>query len=192
MRSRTVTALAIMILVSGLMLLGTVRVRAADPSTVPISELEDELTDIEQELTGLERQIDALLEDLVDPKITSLSVFFSSQSIRGHVPASIQVQLDDQLLTNRKFDETDRLLLVRGGALEVYSGVTDPAFHDLTVECFLTSEAPQGGIISSGKATFKFEARRAVANFLEITLAEDPAKKADPYKLSARNWSKEP
>lgn len=192
MRLKAVAVLAITILISGAIALPIVQAETADSGTVPVSELEDELTGIEKELTGLEKEIDALLEDLVDPRITSLSVFFSSRNIRGQVPASIQIQLDGELLTTREFTETDRLILVRGGAIEVYSGIAEPVSHNLTVECFLTSGGPQGVIMSTGKTTFKFEARRTMANFLEIALTEDPAKKAATYKLSARHWSKEP
>ena len=192
MRLITTTILAIIILLSGTLALTTVQAETSNSRTVPVRELEDELTGIEQELTSLEKEIDDLLEDLVDPKITSLSVFFSSQNIRGQVPASIQIKLDGELLTTREFAETDRLVLVRGGALEVYSGIAEPVSHSLTVECFLSSGEPQSGITSTGKAIFKFEARRAMANFLEIALTEDLAKKAATYKLSARHWSREP
>jgi len=189
---RATVILGIILLISGTTALPTVKAEAGDSGIVPVSELEKELTGIEQELTSLEKEIDTLLEDLVDPTITSLSVFFSSQNIRGQVPASIQIRLDGELLTTRDFSETDRLVLVRGGALEVYSGIAEPVAHDLTVECFLSSGELPGGITSTGRATYKFQAKRAVANFLEIALAEDLTKKAAPYKLSARHWSKEP
>ena len=192
MRLRTTTALAIILLLSGIIAQATVQAETGRSGTASVSELEDELTGIEQELTGLEKEIDVLLEDLVDPKITSLSVFFSSQNIRGKVPASVQIQLDGELLTSREFTETDRLVLIRGGAIEIYSGIAEPVSHTLSVECFLSSGEPQGGITSTGKAIFKFKARRAMANFLEITLTEDPVKKATTYKLGARHWSKEP
>jgi len=192
MRLKITTVLAVIFLISGTIALDTVQAETSTTRTVPVRELEDELTGIEQELTGLEKEIDALLEDLVDPKITSLSIFFSSQNIRGQVPASIHIQLDGELLTTREFAETDRLVLIRGGAIEVYSGIAEPVSHNLAVECFLSSGEPQDGITSTGKAIFKFEARRAAANFLEIALTEDSAKKAATYKLNARHWSKEP
>lgn len=192
MRLITTTVLAIIILLSVTLALTSVQAETGNSRTVPVKELENELTGIEQELTSLEKEIDELLEDLVDPKITSLSVFFSSRNIRGQVPVSIQIQLDGELLTSRGFDETERLILVRGGSIEVYSGIAKPVSHSLTVECFLSSGESQDGIASTGKATFKFEARRTMANFLEITLTEDPAKKTVTYKLSARHWSKEP
>ena len=180
------------LLISGTTALPVAKAETGEPGARSISELERDLTDIEKELTSLEKEIDTLLEDLVDPKITSLSVFFSSQNIRGQVPVSIQIQLDSELLTTREFTETDRLVLIRGGSLEVYSGIAEPVSHNLSVECFLSSGEAPGGIISTGKATYKFQANRAAANFLEIALAEDPTRKVSPFKLSARHWSKEP
>jgi hypothetical protein len=192
MRLRIKTALAIILLMSGIIAQATVQAETSPSRAVPVSELEDELTDIEQELTGLEKEIDVLLEDLVDPKITSLSVFFSSQSISGKVPVSLQIQLDGELLTSKEFVETDRLVIIRGGAIEVYSGIAEPVSHNLSVECFLSSGELQDGITSTGKAIFKFDARRAMANFLEISLSQDPANKPTTYKLEARHWSMEP
>jgi len=189
---RATVILAITLLISGTTALPIVKAETAGSGTKSVSELEKDLTDIEQELTSLEKEIDTLLEDLVDPKITSLSVFFSSQNLRGQVPVSIQIQLDGELLTTREFTETDRLILIRGGALEVYSGIAEPVNHNISIECFLSSGEAPGGITSTGKATYKFQANRAAANFLEIALAEDLTRKVSPYKLSARHWSKEP
>lgn len=192
MRLKIITIAITIFFVSGIIFLTAHRVDAADARTVPVNELEDGLTDIEKELTNMEKEIDTLLEDLVDPKITSLSVFFSSQSIPGQVPVSIQLQMDSELLTTREFAETDRLVLLRGGAIEIYTGIAEPISHTLAVECLLSTGDPQGGIRSTGKTVFKFETGRAMANFLEITLSTDPIKKETTYKLNARHWSKEP
>ena len=193
MMLRRTIIVAITILIAGTFSLPALRAETAGSGApVPIRELEDELTGIEQELTGLEKEIDALLEDLVDPKITSLSVFFSSQNIHGQVPVSLQIRMESEFLASRDFDETDRLVLIRGGAIEVYSGIAEPVSHNLSVECFLTSSDAPGQIIRTGKTVFRFEARRSVANFLEITLGQDPEKKPASYKLNARHWSREP
>lgn len=192
MRYKTITFLAAMLLIPGTVMLTGLNARAAEPGTVNVGDLENELTAIEKELTDLEKEIDTLLEDLVDPKLTSLAVFFESQSIRGQVPLSLQIQLDGKLLTTREFGETDRLVLIRGGAIEVYSGIAEPVAHNISVECILSSGQPEGGVISSGKSTFRFEAVRARSNFLEIGLSSDPTSKTPVYKLSARHWSREP
>ena len=193
-KSLTTWSLAILILFTGAVLPG----HAADAgkpqasSPVPIEELESELTDIEKELTDLEKQIDTMLEDLVDPKLTSVSVFFASQQLKGKVPASLLLTLDGDPLASIKFEETDRLVLIRGGALEVHSGIIDPGSHTLSVESILVSSAPGQENISTGKTSFKFEARRAAANFLEIALSEDLIRKPAGYQMNARSWSKEP
>jgi len=192
MRSRITTILAIILMLSGAMGLSTPDARAQDPGPVTVHELEDELTDIELLLTTLEKEIDTLMADLVDPKITSLSVFFSTREVHGQGPVSIQILLDDTLIASREFDETDRLVLAQGGALEVYSGITEPVPHKLTVECFLASGELPGQVTKTGKAVYKFDAKRSMANFLEIALAEDPGKKANTFLLSARHWTKEP
>lgn len=193
MTLKRTTVLALTFLITGTLFLPVLWAEtpgSGPPSTV--RQLEDELTGIERELTGLEREIDELLEDLIDPKITSLSIFFSSQNIRGQVPVSIQVRLEDKLLASKDLDETDRLVLIRGGAIEIYSGIAEPVSHNLGVECFLTSGDGSGEVTSTGQTVFKFDTRRSAANFLEITLNQDPEKKPASFKVSARHWSREP
>jgi len=192
MRLKIFTVIITIFLTSGTIFLGVPPAGAVDPQTVPVSELEDELTAIEKELTDLEKEIDVLLEDLVDPRITSLSVFFAAQNIRGQVPVLLQVQLDGAPLTSREITEADRLVLVRGGAIEVHSGITEPVSQNLAVECILSSKELPEGVSSTGKEIFKFEPVRARANFIEITLSEEFINKTPVLKLGARHWSKEP
>lgn len=192
MRLRIISALTMIVLFTGAAGFLTAPVRAQEPGPEKINELENELTDIELLLTTLEKEVDTLLADLVDPRITTLSVFFSTRDIRGQGPVSIQVLLDDEMIATRKFDDTDRLVLGRGGTIEVYSGTAEPVPHKLTVECFIAPSEPAGQVITTGKAVYKFETKRSVTNFLEIALAEDSEKKVNTYTLSARHWTKEP
>ena len=191
MRLKIVTAIFTMFITPGIIFLWAPRAVAADPQIAPVSELENELTAIERELTDLEKEIDVLLEDLVDPKVTSLSVFFSAGNVRGRVPVSLQVQLDGALLATRELTQDDRLILVRGGAIKIHSGMAEPVAQNLAVECILSSSEPAGKVTSTGEAVFRFEPVRARENFIEITLSEDLSNKTSGLKLNARYWSKE-
>ena len=186
--------LAHIVLMSLMCLITALPIAAQEMMEAPatIEELERELTGIEEELLDLESRIDSMLGELVDPRITSLSVFFSSSEIRGRTPNSIQLILDGDPLTAREFSETERLILLRGGALEVYAGISDPALHTLIVVCALSSGTSGADASNTAKAAFEFENKRSAANFLEITLAEDLSNKSPDLVLSARHWSKEP
>lgn len=192
MHLKEIALLAAAVVTVILMLPAAALADAAAPTTSNVNELEKELTAIESELSGLEEEIDILLEDLVDPRITSFAIFFASQEIPGQVPAFLEIHLDGELLTSLRFSETDRLVLIRGGAIEVYSGITDPVRHDIVVECTLTSREAQNGLSSTGKSTFRFDAIRARANYLEISLIRDEETKPPSIKLSSRFWYKEP
>ena len=150
MRIKIITLVFTMFLTAGITFLWAPRAEAVDPEVAPVSELEDELTAIERELTDLEKEIDVLLEDLVDPRITSLSIFFAARDIRGRVPVSLQVHLDGKLLTARQLTENDRLVLVRGGAIEIHSGTAEPVSQNLSVECILSSSEPPDKVSSTG------------------------------------------
>jgi hypothetical protein len=164
----------------------------ADSAQQPIVELEEELSLIENELNVLEERVDSLMEDLVDPKITSFSLFFSSKTAEVGIPLSLEVRMNNLPLVTRELSEIDRLVLVRGGAIEVYSGVTEPMEHTIDMRCFIQDNTGRSDEVGSAKAVFKFEPHRASANFIEITLSTGQDRKKELYSLTAKHWSKEP
>jgi len=164
----------------------------AQDAIVPIDDLEKELSSIESKVLELELNIDNMLESLVDPKITSISIFFSSGQITGRVPISVDMHIDGKKISSRTFSEIDRLVLLRGGTIEVYGGIIEPKSHTLAISCLLSSTDKSDFEQSTGKGTFKFEPRRASANFFEISLTEKSSRKGDQIKLNARHWSREP
>ncbi|TNF48549.1 hypothetical protein EP232_02290 [bacterium] len=164
----------------------------ADSGQQPIGELEEELSLIENELNMLEKKVDNLMKDLVDPKITSFSLYFSSKSADVGIPLSLEVRLNNLPLVTRELSETDRLVLFRGGAIEVYSGVTEPMEHTIDLRCFIQDKTGRSDEVGSANAVFKFEPHRASANFIEITLSKGQDRKTEPYSLTAKHWSKEP
>ncbi len=163
----------------------------ADSGQQSVGELEEELSLIENELNTLENRVDKLMEDLIDPKITSISLYFSSKTADVGIPLSLEIRMDDRPLVTRELSETDRLVLIRGGAIEIYSGVTEPMEHTIDLRCLVqtTGDSRQ---IGTARAVFKFEPHRASANFIEITLSKGQDRKTEPYSLTAKHWSKEP
>ncbi len=67
-----------------------------------ISGLETELSQIEQRLNTIEKKVNSLLEDLVDPKITSVSLFFSSSGRIQAIPLSLEIRMDDHRSEERR------------------------------------------------------------------------------------------
>lgn len=164
----------------------------ADSGQQSVGELEEELSLIENELNTLENRVDKLMEDLIDPKITSISLYFSSKTADVGIPLSLEIRMDDRPLVTRELSETDRLVLIRGGAIEIYSGVTEPMEHTIDVRCFIRNGTGRSDGVGSANAVFKFEPHRASANFIEITLSKGQDRKTEPYSLTAKHWSKEP
>ena len=164
----------------------------ADSHQRNVEEFEEELSLIEKELSVLEERVDNLMEDLVDPKITSFSLFFSSKTAETGIPLSLEVRMNNEPLVTRELSETDRLILLRGGAVEVYSGVTEPMEHTIDLRCFIQDSTGKSSEVGSAKAVFKFAPHRASANFIEITLSRGQERKTEPFSLTAKHWSKEP
>ncbi|UCF30629.1 MAG: hypothetical protein JSV26_11350 [bacterium] len=181
--------LFLLIIVAVYSLSGTVC--RADADSESLDALEEELTEIEQELVTLEQKVDGLLEDLIDPKVTSFSIFFSQADHRESTPLSLEFRVDGQLLAARQLSEADRLVLLKGGALEIYSGVIEPGTHNITVQGLMRSNAAADPAGQSIKAVFKFEPRRASSNFVEIILSTKDMNRGASYILSAKYWAKE-
>lgn len=173
---------------------GTVHSQEPGPEKkTPVSDLESELSAIEGDLTDLEQKVENLLEDLVTPRVSSIVIFFSTEELTGLVPSALEVRLDKDPLLTRELSETDRLVLDKGGAIEVFSGTIEPAPHTLTVSCFLSvSQSRQSPVLSTVKKTFKIVPVRASTNFVEISLAQGKDTGKPSLILTARHWHKEP
>ena len=162
-----------------------------DSPAPSMDQLEEELSLIEEEIISLEKKVDRLLEDLVDPKVTSMAIFFSSANLVGGIPVALELKLDDLPLVTRELSETDRLVLLRGGAVEVFSGMIDPEPQNLSVRCHLASDLDTSLEERSAQSIFKISPQRSSANFIEVSLSAGRDKKEKEFELSARHWSKE-
>lgn len=166
---------------------------AAAAGKTPLSDLENELTAIEKDLSDLEIRVDTLLEDLVNPKVSSLVLFFSATDLSGFAPAVLEVRLDDKPLATKNLSETDMLVLDDGGSIQFYSGPVGNGEHELSVKCILTPVGINSGSpTASYKKVFRISLQRTAANFVEITLSDGLDTDKQPFILTARHWYREP
>ncbi len=156
-----------------------------------IKELETELTGIEKELAVLQQKVDLLLQDLIDPRITSVAVFFTSESVRDRVPRALEVLLNGRPLASREFSETDRLVLLKGGSLEIHTGIIDARSQTLTFRCTVGGGKPgeTGGEMAA--STFALDPVRSTRNFVEVSLSRGADPKVAPFVLTAKTWARE-
>ncbi len=163
---------------------------AAEQRPAPtLKELEGELTGIEKELTALQQKVDVLLQDLVDPRITTISVFFTAES-KERLPLVLEVLLNGRPLATREFSETDRLVLLKGGSLEIHTGIVDPRPQTLTLRATVASRPGEAGG-DMVAASFSVEPVRAAQNFVEVTVAKGPDPKTQPLALTAKTWTRD-
>ena len=171
-----------------------VRTQESEPEKMtPASELERELTEIEGNLTELEEKVEHLLEDFINPRISSIVLFFSSEEQSELVPITLEVRLDENPLITKDLSETDRLVLAKGGAIEIFSGTIEPVSHTLTVSYFLSdSQSRQSLDLNTRKKIFKIVPKRASTNYVEISLSKSKDTRKPSPILNARHWYKEP
>ncbi len=171
-----------------------VRTQGTEPAKkTPASELEGELTEIEGNLTELEEKVERLLDDFINPRISSIVLFFSSEELNGLVPATLEVRLDENPLITKDLSEIDRLVLAKGGAIEIFSGTIEPISHTLTVSYFLSDfQSRQSPDLNTRKKIFKIVPKRASTNYVEISLSRSKDTRKPSPILSARHWYKEP
>jgi hypothetical protein len=167
--------------------------RAADsPAAVPtIKELEAELTGIERELSALQQKVDVLLQDLVDPRITSVAVFFTSESVKDRAPLALEVLLNGRPLATRDFSETDRLVLIKGGSMEIHTGIIDARSQTLTFRCTVGTGRPGETGNEMAASTFALDPVRATRNYVEVSLSRGADPKVASFVLTAKTWARE-
>jgi hypothetical protein len=154
-----------------------------------VKELENELAGIEKELSVLQQKVDLLLQDLVDPRLTTVSVFFATEPLKDRVPLALEVLLNGRPLVTRQFSETDRLILAKGGSLEIHTGIVDARQQSMTFRCTVSAVPGQPGDMAA--STFGLDPVRATKNFVEVELARGADPKIAPFVLTAKTWSRE-
>ena len=101
--------------------------------TSAISEIAERAETLKKQLVDLNRELYQFEEDLLYPANTQVAVFLSLSANSTFLLDSIELQLDDKLITSYLYKENEILALRRGGIQRLYVGSLSDGKHKLTV-----------------------------------------------------------
>lgn len=104
--------------------------------------LDSEIQDLKKEVVELNRDLFILEEELLFPSSTQVAVFLSVDTGTFFSLDSVQLKLNDKVVSNYLYTEREVDALQRGGVQRIYTGNLKAGDHELVA--FFTGKGPNG------------------------------------------------
>ena len=119
-------------------------VLAADTShteeSPPASQLDNEVQALKKEVLNINRELFMIEEDILYPESTQFTVFLSLDIGDFFDLDSVQVRIDDKIVTNYLYTKRELTALRKGGVQRLYQGNLKSGDHEITA--FLIGKGP--------------------------------------------------
>jgi len=116
--------------------------------------LDKQIQDVKQEVLDLNRDLFVLEEELLFPASTQVAVFLSVDVGEFFQLDSVQLKLDNKVVTNYLYTERENAALLRGGVQRLYLGNLRTGKHELVA-------------VFTGKGTHERDYKRATTHIFE-------------------------
>jgi len=158
-----------------------VSLNAAEVSSEQIKGLDEQVQDIKKDVLELTSELTRLEEKLLFPSNTQVSLFVSLIDDKGFVLDSMQIKLDNKIVSQHLYTYKELEALRAGGVQRIYTGNIKTGDHDL-VASFI-------GRTKSGneyQRSESFTVTKAVGpKFVEIQITGDSA---SDKTVSFKDW----
>lgn len=104
--------------------------------------LDSEIQDLKKEVVELNRDLFILEEELLFPSSTQVAVFLSVDTGTFFSLDSVQLKLDDKIVSNYLYTGREVSALHQGGVQRIYTGNLKAGDHELVA--FFTGKGPNG------------------------------------------------
>lgn len=148
----------------------------------PDSELQQEIKDLKKEVLTLNRNLFILEEDLLFPANTQFNVFLSVNAGQLFALDSVELKIDDKVVTHYLYTERELNALKRGGVQRLFQGNLASGEHEI-IALFI-GKGPNGRDYRRG-TTLKLE-KGSDPQFVELQILDDPSKEQPLFE--AREW----
>jgi hypothetical protein len=95
-------------------------------------DIDDDLQALKKEVMQLNKQLFILEEELLYPSSTQLAVFLSLDVGKFFTLDSVELRIDDKVVTNYLYTKRELEALARGGVQRLYLGNLHTGEHELT------------------------------------------------------------
>ena len=155
---------------------------AAPEAGAPPATLDARIQDVKGDVIRLNRDLLVLEEELLFPANTQVALFVSMDVGKLFSLESVQIKLDDKVVSNHLYTPLEVHALHRGGVQRLYLGNLKTGDHELVA--FFTGQGPHDRDYTRG-ATVKFEKSRE-PKYIELQI-KDSAGKLQP-EFAVKVW----
>ena len=144
----------------------------AASASAPAPGLDTRIQDLKSDVIRLNRDLLVLEEELLFPANTQVAVFVSMDVGKLFELESVQIKLDDKVVTNYLYTPLEVQALHRGGVQRVHVGNLKSGEHEIVA--FFTGKGPHERDYKRG-TTIKFE-KGTDAKYIELQIKDSTGK----------------
>jgi hypothetical protein len=170
------------ILAGGLLLAATLSAALAEPASHDAAGLDASIQSLKQDVIALNRDLFILEEDLLYPANTQLAVFVSLDVGDFFELDSVQLKVDDKVVTNYLYTRREVEALHRGGIQRLYMGNLKAGDHELVA--IYTGKGPNGRDYRRGANLVV--SKNLGAKYVELKIVDNPSSEQPDFSI--REW----
>ena len=152
---------------------------AVPPAQQKQTELDQNIQSMKKEVLDLNRDLLLLEEELLFPANTQFSVFLSMDVGDLFNLDSVQLRLDDKIVTNHLYTEREVAALRRGGVHRLYLGNLASGKHELVA--YFTGQGPEHRDYRRG--TTVVVTKDALPQFVELKIVDNASSQQPDFNV---------
>ena len=148
-------------------------------SAKPVASLDTRVQDLKAEVIRLNRDLLVLEEELLFPAGTQVAVFVSMDVGKLFELESVQIKLDDKLISQHLYTPLEVQALHRGGVQRIFVGNLRAGTH--AIDAFFTGRGPHERDYKRG-TTLKFD-KGTEPRYIELRIKDSLAKLQPEFEV---------
>ena len=144
--------------------------------------MDDDIQTLKQEVIALNRELFVLQEELLYPSSTQVSVFLSLDVGKYFTLDSVQLKVDDKVVTNYLYTERELQALQRGGVQRLYMDNLKTGEHELVA--IYTGKGPNGRDYRRGASHVLV--KRLGPSFIELKIVDNSSSEQPDFSI--KEW----
>ena len=152
---------------------------AASAPPAPLGSLDTRVQDLKAEVIRLNRDLLVLEEELLFPAGTQVAVFISMDVGKMFELESVQIKLDDKVISQYLYTPAEVQALHRGGVQRIFVGNLRAGAH--AIDAFFTGRGPHERDYKRG-TTLKFE-KGTEPRYIELRIKDSLAKLQPEFEV---------
>ncbi|MDX2457971.1 MAG: AraC family transcriptional regulator [Gammaproteobacteria bacterium] len=176
--------LACSLFLSGSLVLHSTNVNAdsGDSTATAAASLDEEIQSLKQQVLALNRSLFILEEELLFPSSTQIAVFISMDIGDFFSLDSVQLKIDNKVVSNYMYTQREVEALHRGGVQRLYMGNLKSGEHELVA--IFTGKGPNGRDYRRGAELVV--SKSLGAKFVELKIVDNESSEQPDFSI--KEW----